>query len=180
MLDASGVDHLWIAGHHIDWRTGEPDKDLADNREQATHCSAFAAAVAERLGVYVLRPPEHRQELLASAQVRWLEKDGAAMGWRSLPNVVTAQTAANQGDLVLEAFQSRNPHRPGHIAIVRASEKSLAALERGGADEAQAGSTNAVDTTTIDGFALHRGAWLPGGSGAMRYYAHAIDWQAVR
>jgi hypothetical protein len=118
--------------------------------------------------------------LLASAQVRWLEKTGATEGWRSLANVVEAQTAANQGDLVLEAFQSANPHKPGHIAIIRASEKSLTQLDREGADEAQAGSTNAIDTTTIAGFLEHKGAWLAGGAGAMRYYAHDVDWQAVR
>jgi hypothetical protein len=180
MLDASGVDHLWIAGRHIDWMTGEPDQGLPGHREQATHCSAFAAAIAERLGVYVLRPPRHPQELLASAQARWLETSGASEGWRALPDVVAAQKAANQGDLVLEAYQSRDPRKPGHVAILRASEKSLAALDAEGPDEAQAGSTNSMRTTTIEGFRNHRGAWRSGGTGEMRYYAHAVDWQAAR
>ena len=96
-LDATGVDNLWIAGHHIDWRTGEPDPSRPDGREAASHRSAFAAAIAGRLGAYVLRPPEHPQELLASAQMGWLRSEGGGRGWRTLPGYLEAQRAAKIG-----------------------------------------------------------------------------------
>jgi hypothetical protein len=172
-LDGTGVDHLWLAGHHVDWRTGEA---TPGTREAATHCSAFVAAAAERLGVYVLRSPDHSQELLANAQLRWLHGAPDGSGWRSLPDPAAAQATANRGELALEAFENPNPHRPGHIAIVRPSEQSRAALDRDGPRETQAGETNALDTVTAVGFRHHRGAWVPDGGGGIRYYAHAIDW----
>ena len=81
-LDDSGVDHLWLAGWHIDWRTGAKDRTEPGGAETKSHCSAFVAAMAERLRIYVLRPPEHRQELLANAQMRWLRDHGAEMSAR--------------------------------------------------------------------------------------------------
>ena len=105
LLDATGVDYLWLAGHHVAWRSGEIDQDRPDGREAKTHCSAFVAAIAARLGVYVLRPPEHLQELLATAQMRWLRTYGASRGWRALAGYLEAQRTANRGDLVVEAFR---------------------------------------------------------------------------
>jgi hypothetical protein len=173
-LDATGVDHLWLVGYRVNWETGTPI--AASAKPATTHCSAFAAAVGARLGVYVLRPPEHSQILLANAQLRWLRDMGAKTGWRALPGPVAAQTAANQGDLVLEAFENPNPNRPGHIAIIRPSDQSRASLDRDGPREIQAGDTNARDTSTAEGFRHHRGAWVPGGRGGIRFYAHGIDW----
>jgi hypothetical protein len=172
-LDGTGVDHRWLAGHHVDWLTGQP---TLGTRAKATHCSAFVAAAAARLDVYVLRPPDHSEDLLANAQLRWLRDAPAGSGWRSLADPVAAQAAANRGDLVVEAFENPNPHRPGHIAIVRPSEQSRTDLDRDGPHETQAGETNALDTVTALGFRHHRGAWLPGGQGGIRYYAHTIDW----
>ena len=77
---------------------------------------------------------------------------------------------------VLEAFENRNPHRPGHIAIVRPSEKSLIDVDHAGPQETQAGEQNALSVTTAVGFRHHPGAWKPGGGGGLRYYAHAVDW----
>jgi hypothetical protein len=175
-LDDSGVDHLWLAGWHVDWRTGERDHAEPGGAAAKSHCSAFAAAMAERLRIYVLRPPEHRQELLANAQMRWLRDHGAEQGWRALGTQVDAQAAANRGELVLEAFENRDPHKPGHIAIVRPSEKSLIEVARDGPQETQAGEQNALSVTTAVGFRHHPGAWKPGGDGGLRYYAHAVDW----
>jgi hypothetical protein len=173
-LDGTGVDHLWIIGNRVNWETGEAIG--ASTKATTTHCSAFAAAASERLGVYVLRPPEHGQILLANAQLGWLRDAGVGSGWRSLPDPVAAQAAANRGELVLEAFANPNPERPGHIAIVRPSEQSREMLERDGPRETQAGATNALDIATREGFRHHPGAWLPEGRGGIRYYAHAIDW----
>jgi hypothetical protein len=172
-LDATGVDHRWLAGHHVDWLTGQA---TLGTRAKATHCSAFVAAAAARLDVYVLRPPDHSEDLLANAQLRWLRDAPAASGWRSLPDPVAAQAAANRGDLVVEAFENPNPHRPGHIAIVRPSEQSRTDLDRDGPRETQAGETNALDTFTALGFRHHRGAWVAGGQGGILYYGHTIDW----
>src|SRR5690349_14250421 len=60
-LDASKVTELWQPGWHVDWQTGESDRSTPGGPEAKTHCSAFVAAMAERLGVYVLRPPQHPQ-----------------------------------------------------------------------------------------------------------------------
>jgi len=172
-LDGTGVDHLWLAGHHVDWLSGAA---TAGAHESATHCSAFVGAIAARLGVYVLRPPQHSQELLANAQLGWLRDADTGSGWRALATPMAAQAAANRGELVLEAFENPNPHRPGHIAIVRPSEQSRSALDLDGPRETQAGETNALDTSTAEGFRHHRGAWRGDGRGGIRYYAHAIDW----
>jgi hypothetical protein len=175
-LDGSNVMQRWLAGWHVDWRTGEKDRAEPGGPEAKSHCSAFVAAMAEQLGAYVLRPPEHRQELLANAQMRWLREDGAEQGWQTLPSYVEAQEAANRGELVLEAFENPNPHRPGHIAIVRPSEMTREELDRNGPQETQAGEQNALSTTTAAGFRHHPGAWVPGGPGELRYYAHTVSW----
>ena len=179
LLDSTGVDRLWLAGEHVAWRTGEVDQERPDGREEASHCSAFAAAVSARLGVYLLRPPEHAQELLANAQAAWLRTDGAGSGWRALPDYREAQAAANRGDLVLEAFENPNPHRSGHIAIVRPSDKSLAALDSEGPQETQAGAFNAISATTAAGFSQRHGAWTPDDGGHLTYFAHAIGASVV-
>jgi hypothetical protein len=176
-LDASKVTQLWQPGWHVDWQTGESDRSMPGGPEAKTHCSAFVAAMADRLGVYVLRPPQHPQNLLANAQMRWLREHGAAQGWRRLPSDEAAQAAANQGELVLEAFENPNPHRPGHIAIVRPSEKTRAELDREGPQDTQAGTHNALSTTTAAGFRAHPGAWWPNGTGGLRYYAHSVTWR---
>ncbi|HTC11741.1 MAG TPA: hypothetical protein VK726_23500 [Acetobacteraceae bacterium] len=176
-LDDTGVDHLWQAGQRVNWETGEP---IQVGKQTSTHCSAFAAAVAEQLGVYILRPPQHPQDLLANAQMGWLRRDGGVpYGWRSLPDPTAAQAAANRGELVVEAFENPNLAQPGHIAIVRPSLQSAEALARGGPRETQAGATNAFNISTAHGFSHHRGAWEPGGSGGIRYFAHVIDWSKI-
>ena len=173
-LDGTRVDQLWPLGWHIDWRTGEPNRPFPGGHEAASHCSAFVAAVAERLGIYVLRPPEHPQELLANAQLAWLDDQGAAFGWRAVNDMLAAQTLANRGELVLAVFRAPNPHRPGHIAVVRPSLKDLTALENEGPQITQAGDTNYLSTTLANGFSHHPGAWRPGGAGGVRFYAHAV------
>ena len=175
-LDASDVTQRWLSGWHADWRTGEADRAEPGGPEAKTHCSAFVAAMAECVGVYVLRPPEHPQNLLANAQMRWLRDHGAEQGWQTLPSYVDAQTAANRGELVLEAFANPNPHKPGHIAIVRPSEMTRDELDRDGPQETQAGGPNALSVSTASGFRHHRGAWTPDGGGELQYYVHSVIW----
>ena len=84
VLDSSDVTQRWLAGWHVDWRTGEKDRGNARRAGGKDALQRLRAAIAERLGAYVLRPPEHRQELLANAQMRWLREHGSEQGWRTL------------------------------------------------------------------------------------------------
>jgi hypothetical protein len=180
LLDRSGVDHLWLADQHIIWQTGEPDPRRPGEVPRDTHCSAFAAAMADRAGVYLLRPPQHSQTLLANAQMDWLLSAAAtAAGWRQLAGPADAQAAANRGELVVAVYQNPRPTHPGHIAVVRPSEKTQPELDRDGPQEAQAGGFNALSTTVSEGFHHHRGAWQPGGGGTIRFFAHAVAWTSA-
>jgi hypothetical protein len=171
-LDGMNVEALWIANEHVNWETGEPDRGAAyEGPGKHTHCSAFAASAAKRLGVYLLRPPEHGQLLLANAQAAWLAGgQGASQGWHGIAGPEAAQMQANRGNLVLVVFANPDQHEPGHVAIVRPSEKSLAALERNGPDIIQAGTHNHARTVVRVGFSSHPGAWPDG----VRYYMHLL------
>jgi len=79
-LDGTRVESLWPAGKHVSWETGIPDGKPEHGDGKHTHCSVFVAAVAQRLGIYILRPPEHGQVLLANAQYEWLSGRGAREG----------------------------------------------------------------------------------------------------
>ena len=78
------VAEKWLAGHRINWETGEPDNPNA-TKEIKTHCSAFVAAACKQLNIYILRPPQHAQELLANAQFDWLNtEEGIKQGWKKI------------------------------------------------------------------------------------------------
>jgi len=174
LLDGTNVESLWLAHQHINWESGESDKgaDYA-GPAMSTHCSAFAAAVGKKVGVYMLRPPEHGQVLLANAQAEWFHSnDGRQAGWRELSNARDAQTLANQGNLVVIVYESPDPHRPGHIAIVRPANRPARLLEENGPEITQAGTKNYVKTSAKVGFHAHPGAWPDG----VRYYSHRLQW----
>jgi hypothetical protein len=180
IIDSMHVEQLWLAHEHVNWETGESDK--AANYEgpgKATHCSAFSAALGERLNVYMLRPPDHSQILLASAQAEWFHQDnGAKAGWKPLDgpgHEQRAQQLANQGSLVVIVYESPDAHRPGHIVIVRPSEKSAEALRTEGPQIAQAGTENHSNSIAALSFVHHPGAWPEG----VRYYWHPVDWSTV-
>jgi hypothetical protein len=155
-----------------DWRTR---CGACRGRRFSVHCSAFVAAVAQRLGIYILRPPEHAQELLANAQMAWLHTEGPSLGWRQVADMRQAQELANGGSLVVAAFAAPSPHKPGHIAIVRPSMKDCTQLDSEGPQITQAGATNYLSTSVDEGFKHHHGAWSDNGTGAIRFYAHAIE-----
>jgi hypothetical protein len=81
-----------------------------------------------------------------------------------------AQQLANGGSLVLVVFQNSDRHVPGHIAIVRPSDKSMHALEENGPEIIQAGNQNYARTNVRIGFQHHAGAWPDG----VIYYAHNL------
>ncbi len=175
LLDSLDVEHRWLIHFHIDWQTGEPDKaaDYA-GPGRATHCSAFAAAVGERLGVYMLRPPAHRQILLASAQTRWFgSPEAKAAGWRPVGSMQAAQSLANQGQLVVISYESPNVHKPGHIVIVRPSLKSAAALAVEGPQVIQAATHNRARYPAARSFTAHPGAWPD----QVKVFAHEVTGQ---
>ncbi len=173
ILDSTNVETLWLAHEHVNWETGQPDKDADyEGPGKATHCSAFAAAVGKRVGIYMLRPPEHGQILLANAQAAWFHAAGGQQnGWRDVKTPKEAQTLANQGYLVTVVYESPDPHKPGHIAIVRPAARPERLLEENGPEITQAGTRNYVKTSTKVGFEHHLGAWPDG----VRYYAHQLQ-----
>jgi len=181
LLDSMHVEKLWLAKEHVNWETGEADRPATyEGPGKATHCSAFAAAVGERLNVYMLRPPDHSQILLASAQAEWFhETQGINAGWKALEGPDHdrwAQELANQGNLVVIVYESPDPHKPGHIVIVRPSDKSQDDLHKDGPQIAQAGTDNYSSSIAARSFVHHPGAWPNG----VHYYWHFVDWASVK
>jgi len=170
-IDAMGVESKWIAGEHVYWETGLPTGVPETSPGKHTHCSAFVAAAAKNLGVYILRPPEHGQKLLANAQNEWLAEEGAARGWVKLANAGEAQAAANRGLLVVASYHNHHDDRPGHIAIVRPGNKTTEQIAAEGPDVIQAGSVNKTSISIRDGFAGHPAAWR---DHEIVYYAHEV------
>ncbi|MEI8375780.1 MAG: hypothetical protein WCJ35_23405 [Planctomycetota bacterium] len=173
-LDAMDVEHLWLAKETVSWKTGKP---LAKQTgASGTHCSAFVAAACMRLGVYILRPPEHATTLLANAQYDWLyqsgKEHGKQYGWTWLRDGQRAQYFANQGNLVVAVYKERDPRHPGHIAIVRPSTKSDELIDAEGPQIIQAGVHNARNMSLKQGFIHHPDAW---GKKEVRYYAHKVE-----
>ena len=170
-IDALNVEQNWPAGEHVHWESGKPDGKPELSAGKHTHCSAFVAAAAKHLGVYILRPPEHAQILLANAQYDWLENEGAQQGWHAVHDGFAAQDAANRGLLVVATYKNHHDDKPGHIAIVRPSDKSREAIRAEGPQITQAGGTNYRSTSLRQGFAGHPAAWT---HAEVRYYAHAV------
>ena len=171
-IDSLDVENHWPAGVHVKWDTGVPDGRPETSSGKHTHCSAFVAAAARSLGIYILRPPEHPQVLLANAQYDWLEQDGAGRGWKALRSAEEAQKLANEGWLVVATYKNHHDDKPGHIAIVRPSNKGEAEIREDGPQITQAGGTNYRSVALKVGFAGHPAAW---GRHEVRFFAHAVD-----
>ena len=155
------VENLWLANRHVNWETGEPDDPFA-KKGIKTHCSSFVASVCKQKNIYILRPPAHRTELLASAQYDWLFSDEAVKaGWRQIKGDAyqQAQDLANQGFIVTAVYRNPNPHKPGHIALVMPDEKSPTDLADEGPTMIQAGGTNKNFISLKNGFKHHITYW---------------------
>ncbi len=159
VLDSLDVEQRWLPGDAVEWRTGEHDPAA---RPLKGHCSAFAAAACAALHVYILRPPDHDERLLANAQCGWLEEEGRRHGWRRTEDPLWAQGLANEGNIVVACY--RNPDRtdPGHIAIVRPSLKAPEKIESDGPDVTQAGTRNFRKVAARIAFRHHARAWNRG------------------
>jgi hypothetical protein len=166
------VDKLWLPGAIVDWKTGLPTgQPIKDAKSKHTHCSQFVAAVADRLAIPLLRPPEHGVVLLANAQSDWLASDaGKKAGWVALKDGAAAQAAANDGRLVLASLKNPDPTRPGHIAVVRPGAKDAGLLAQEGPDVMQAGGTNALRVSLRKGFGNHKKEY-----DQIAFYAHVVE-----
>lgn len=173
LLDSMEVEGHWLAGRHVNWETGEPDGRPVGVHGRHTHCSAFVASAAKHAGVYILRPPEHSQELLANAQYDWLADAGAHHGWRPVSDGATAQALANRGEFVVASYHNHHDDKPGHIAVIRPSGKSEADIAAEGPQVTQAGETNYTSASLRRGVAGHPAAWT---KGEVRYYGHPVHW----
>jgi hypothetical protein len=169
-LDSMNVEQLWLAGKPIKWKTGEPIGDSPPIKGH-THCSAFAAEACRRLGVYLLRPPDHSTVLLANAQYDWLFKSGKEQGWTQLRDGYRAQHFANEGYVVVAVFKESDPKHPGHIAIIRPSTKTPEKIAMEGPQVTQAGYQNYRSTSLREGFKHHPDAW---GKQRVRYFVHKL------
>jgi hypothetical protein len=158
LFDTSGVDHLWLSGFHVDWETGRPNRAKPGGGDTHTHCSAFVAALAMRVGVYILRPPEHSQQLLANAQADWLRGTGMVFGWRALADERAAQDAADAGRLTVASYKNPNPRQSGHIAFVRPADGRAGDIPSVGPCITQAGGHNFVAGSLKQGFGVRRSA----------------------
>jgi hypothetical protein len=172
-LDGLQVESRWPAGVHVDWETGLPDGKTEHFEGKHTHCSAFVASAAKQLGVYILRPPEHAQTLLANAQFDWLAGEGAAQGWTAVADGYQAQRAANRGFLVVAAYKNHDPDEPGHIAILRPTGRDRDSILAEGPEIIMAGVHNYQATTVQHGFANHPTAFA---DNEIRYYQHSVAW----
>ena len=142
-LDGTHVETRWIANYHVVWQTGQRNGPAQGDPAHHTHCSAYVAAAALYLDIYILRPPHHGQLHLANAQVSWFDGVGsdtgptaAESGWRTLgasgdEGVLDAAiTAANAGKLVVAGYFQPPTQQPdgtqvegtGHIVVVRPQE----------------------------------------------------------
>ena len=78
-VDSLDVESNWLPGIAVEWQSGVPTDEFTVP-PQDTHCSDFAAAVSQGVGIYLLEPPDHNpspddqegQEYLANAQSFWL------------------------------------------------------------------------------------------------------------
>jgi hypothetical protein len=172
IIDSLDVEHHWPAGEHIFWESGVPDGRPELRLGKHTHCSAFAASAAKRVGIYLLRPPQHSELLLANAQYDWLLAHGPAFGWTWIAGEIEAQQLANEGQLVLAAYRNHDNDKPGHIAIVRPSDKGTSVIREEGPQITQAGATNHRSIPLSEGFGRRRRE--------AAYYAHTVDATALK
>lgn len=167
-----GVEQKWQSGQHIDWLTGLPDNPNATTGIR-THCSAFVAAACYKQNIYILRPPQHRQELLANAQYDWLtSSQSKTFGWEPIVGNVLeeSQKKANDGYFVVIAAKNDDRHKPGHIALVMPAEISAEKLKESGPVLIQASTKNSANLSVKYSFRHHISDWNQPTENLIFYY----------
>jgi hypothetical protein len=170
-LDSMDVANHWLGGQHVNWMTGEPNGKTRGAIN--SHCSAFVSAAAVRLNIYILRPPAHKQNLLANAQYNWLINQGAQFGWFAVGDGNQAQQIANLGCFVVAVFQNPDANKPGHIAIIRPSDKDKNTIDSEGPQLIQAGRENYNSIPLLQGFRHHISYAK---DSTIIYYGHNTTW----
>lgn len=168
-LLALQVDKYWLVGTSVNWLTGAPGGSGPNmTAGTSSHCSAFAAAVAKMLGVYILGQPDASDINLANNQADWLATNTA--GWFNIPSMTMAQQMANTGFLVVASYKSSSGS--GHIAVLRPSNRPANSINANGPEECQSGDYNYADTNVVTGFSVHNGAFPNG----ILYYGHTVSY----
>lgn len=172
-LNSLQVETYWIVGTNVNWLTGGssiyPGPNMTEGND--SHCSAYAAAVADLLGVYILRQPYASDLNLANNQAIWLATNTA--GWYPVDTMVDAQHMVNTGALVVASyFNPDNPADSGHIAVLRPSNRTDASVNALGPEECQSGDFNYLDTNAETGFSEHPGSFPSG----ILYYSHTVSY----
>ena len=189
VLSAGGA-RLQAFLHRVVWQTGQQDGPDGVGPQDHTHCSALVAAIGLGLDIYLLRPPDHSQELLANAQTAWLGGEeypgpsAAEAGWTELGRsgddgvLAGAVAAANAGKLVVGGYEqppATDPvtgapvDKPGHVVVVR---PQLAAIPPAtGPLVTMAGDRNWRSIHMGAAFSAHPGAWPD----AIRLFVHDTD-----
>jgi hypothetical protein len=173
LLDSLEVEDYWAEGTNVNWLTGVAGTYDSNTNMMtegtATHCSAFVGSVTELLGVYILRQPQASDILLANNQANWLATNTA--GWTLVSNMTTAQHLANAGTLAVASYLNPDPSTPGHIAVLRPSNRTDVSVNEFGPEECQSGDVNYADTNISTGFAT------PGQfPGEIKYYSHTVTY----
>ncbi len=168
-LDSLQVTNYWIGGSSVNWLTGATGGSGSNKTiGTATHCSAFTSSAAELLGIYLLRPPDASDVDLANHQADWFVTNSA--GWFPIIGMTNAQHQANAGVLVMASYKSSSGS--GHIAILRASNRTDTDVNNTGPEECQSGTYNFGDTNVSTGFNQHAGAFPNG----IKYYGHSVSY----
>jgi hypothetical protein len=164
LLDSMGVSGKWQARLHIDWLTGLPAGEQSPEY-RGTHCSGFIDAVAARLGVDSGAPQDRLTNPSANRQEEFLRSGGG--GWRSVPDGVAAQAAANRGEFVVAVLHDAPV---GHAAVVRPTNKPEALVLTEGPQVTQAGGHNYTSAPAAVGFGFQAS-----GLAGVEYYAHPVN-----
>ncbi len=172
------VENLWLSGTHVNWQTGEADKPDATAGVH-THCSAFVAAACKRLDIYILRPPDHKQILLANAQYEWLgSQEATEKGWKPVTPgeklYEQAQALANNGYIVVAICKNADEKKPGHAALVMPDDADRRTLTEKGPTLIMAGTHNHNKVSLKGGFKSHLTGW-PENEVAFFYNVKQID-----
>lgn len=98
------------------------------------------------MNIYILRSPEHEQELLTNVPFDWLTSRNAVnAGWKILQgnNIYEqAQSLANMGMLVIAICKNLDDTKPGHVALVMPGEMTKEKLANQGPALIMAGTNN--------------------------------------
>ena len=140
--------HLWDSSKRVSFPNGVPSDDIS--LPLGDHSGVFVASLLEKLGAYILRPPESTQSLLIEAQNKWLHEQ-SNIGYNyvylgsNYISSLSSQNLANQGYIVIASSQN-------HIAIVYPTNTTDESIQLNGAYVTGIGLQNTISTTCVNAF----------------------------